>query len=41
MLTARLEVRLPREADRNRFVELFRDPEFMVFSDGVHDLDSA
>jgi RimJ/RimL family protein N-acetyltransferase len=41
MLTERLEVRLPREADRNRFVELFRDPEFMVFSDGVHDLDSA
>jgi RimJ/RimL family protein N-acetyltransferase len=41
MLTARLEVRPPIEADRVRFVELFRDPEFMVFSDGVHDLDSA
>jgi RimJ/RimL family protein N-acetyltransferase len=41
MLTERLEVRLPQEADRDRFVELFRDPEFMVFSDGVHDLDSA
>jgi RimJ/RimL family protein N-acetyltransferase len=41
MLTERLEVRPPREEDRDRFVELFRDPEFMVFSDGVHDLDSA
>jgi RimJ/RimL family protein N-acetyltransferase len=41
MLTDRLEVRAPIEADRARFVELFRDPEFMVFSDGVHDLDSA
>jgi uncharacterized protein (DUF952 family) len=34
MLTDRLEVRAPIEADRVRFVELFRDPEFMVFSDG-------
>jgi RimJ/RimL family protein N-acetyltransferase len=41
MLTARLEVRAPIEADRARFVELFQDPEFMVFSDGVHDVDSA
>jgi RimJ/RimL family protein N-acetyltransferase len=41
MLTDRLEVRAPIEADRIRFVELFRDPEFMVFSDGVHDLNSA
>jgi RimJ/RimL family protein N-acetyltransferase len=41
VLTERLEVRLPREADRERFVELFCDPEFMVFSDGVHDLASA
>jgi RimJ/RimL family protein N-acetyltransferase len=41
MLTDRLEVRAPIEADRLRFVELFRDSEFMVFSDGVHDLDSA
>ena len=41
MLTDRLEVRAPVEADRVRFVELFRDPEFMVFSEGVHDLDSA
>ncbi|MGH3731549.1 MAG: GNAT family N-acetyltransferase [Micromonosporaceae bacterium] len=29
--TARLLVRLPREADRDRFVELFRDEAFMVF----------
>jgi RimJ/RimL family protein N-acetyltransferase len=41
MLTERLEVRLPREPDRARFVELFCCPEFMVFSGGVHDLDSA
>jgi RimJ/RimL family protein N-acetyltransferase len=41
MRTERLEVRSPTEADRNRFVELFQDPEFMVFSDGVHDLVSA
>jgi RimJ/RimL family protein N-acetyltransferase len=39
--TERLEVRSPIEADRERFVELFRDPDFMVFSDGVHDLASA
>ena len=41
MLTDRLEVRLPRDEDRARFVELFRSPPFMVFSAGVHDLDSA
>jgi RimJ/RimL family protein N-acetyltransferase len=41
MLTERLEVRPVREADRSRFVELFGDPEFMVFSDGVHDEHSA
>lgn len=29
--TARLMVRLPREADRERFVGLFRDKDFMVF----------
>jgi len=34
-------VRPPREEDRDRFVALFRDPDFMVFSDGVHDLASA
>ena len=41
VLTPRLEVRLPVEADRERFVELFRDERFMVFSAGVHDSDSA
>jgi hypothetical protein len=30
LTTARLLVRLPREADRDRFVELFRDEDFMV-----------
>lgn len=30
--TARLSVRLPREADRDRFVALFCDEDFMVFS---------
>ena len=29
--TARLLVRPPREADRDRFVELFCDEDFMVF----------
>jgi len=41
VLTERLELRQPRETDRDRFVELFRDRHFMVFSDGVHDLSSA
>ena len=36
MLTHRLEVRPPREADRARFVQLFCDPDFMVFTAGVH-----
>lgn len=33
--TARLQVRPPREADRDRFVELFCDKDFMVFSPDV------
>src|SRR5262245_31812987 len=41
MLTDRLEVRAPREDDRDRFVSLFQDPDFMIFSAGVHDGDSA
>jgi RimJ/RimL family protein N-acetyltransferase len=41
VLTSGLEVRLPVETDRTRFVELFCDDEFMVFSDGVLDLDGA
>lgn len=34
-MTPRLEVRLPTELDRDRFVALFCDEEFMVFSAGV------
>lgn len=41
MLTERLELRAPNENDRARFVRLFQDPDFMVFSNGVHDLHSA
>ena len=41
VLTERLEIRAPDPTDRGRFVELFCDPEFMVFSDGVHDRKSA
>jgi RimJ/RimL family protein N-acetyltransferase len=33
--TARLLVRPPEEADRDRFVELFGDEDFMVFYPGV------
>jgi RimJ/RimL family protein N-acetyltransferase len=33
--TGRLLVRLPREADRDRLVELFCDEDFMVFSPDV------
>jgi RimJ/RimL family protein N-acetyltransferase len=39
--TARLELRAPLEADRGRFVELFGDPAFMVFSDGALDAPAA
>ena len=35
VLTERLELRLPTETDRARFVELFCDKSFMVFSAGV------
>lgn len=35
LTTARLLVRPPREADRDRFVELFRNEDFMVFYPGV------
>lgn len=37
MLTPRLEIRLPVEADRQRFVELFGDGRFMAFSGGTLD----
>ena len=35
--TERLELRLPVEGDRARFIELFADEEFMAYSDGVLD----
>src|SRR5262245_20776717 len=35
VITPRLEVRAPAEADRSRFVDLFCDDEFMVFSSGT------
>jgi RimJ/RimL family protein N-acetyltransferase len=41
VLTPRLEIRLPVEADRTRFVELLCDEEFMVFSSGVLAVDAA
>ena len=41
MLTDRLEVRPPLETDRARFVELFCDDDFMVFSDGTCTTESA
>jgi RimJ/RimL family protein N-acetyltransferase len=41
VLTPRLEIRLPVEQDRDRFVELFCDEEFMVFSDGVLEPEAA
>lgn len=40
VLTARLELRQPVEGDRARFVELFTDAAFMVFT-GVLDRDGA
>lgn len=39
--TDRLIVRAPIEGDRSRFVELFTDEAFTVFSDGVHNVGSA
>jgi RimJ/RimL family protein N-acetyltransferase len=41
MQTPRLEIRLPTEADRGRFVQLFGDESFMVFSDGGLDAEGA
>lgn len=41
VLTRRLEMRLPVESDRERFVQLFCDERFMAFSAGVLDVDSA
>jgi len=39
--TERLVIRAPVENDRSRFVQLFTDEEFTVFSDGVHSIESA
>ncbi|MGI9615427.1 MAG: GNAT family N-acetyltransferase [Acidimicrobiales bacterium] len=39
--TDRLIIRHPVEGDRDRFVELFTDETFTVFSGGVHDVESA
>jgi RimJ/RimL family protein N-acetyltransferase len=39
--TDRLLIRPPVEADRPRFIELFSDDDFMVFSGRVHDAKSA
>lgn len=39
--TDRLVLRAPTERDRARFIELFTDEAFTVFSDGVHDTESA
>jgi RimJ/RimL family protein N-acetyltransferase len=41
LVTARLHVRLPVEADRERFVGLFTDPAFMVFSSDVLTTEAA
>lgn len=41
ILTDRLELRLPVEADRTQFVGLFGDADFMVFSGGVLDEEQA
>lgn len=40
METNRLIIRPPVESDRDRFIELFTDEAFTVFS-GVHDVDSS
>ena len=39
--TERLTLRLAVELDRARFVELFTDPAFTVFSEGPDDVESA
>ncbi|MET0662829.1 MAG: GNAT family N-acetyltransferase [Ilumatobacteraceae bacterium] len=39
--TPRLEIRLPTEQDRERFVALFCDGDFMQYSAGVLDVDAA
>ena len=39
--TDRLAIRAPVERDRPRFVELFTDEAFTLYSDGVKDIESA
>ena len=39
--TERLTIRAPAEGDRPRFVELFTDEDFTVFSSDVHNVESA
>lgn len=41
LVTSRLEVRPPREADRVRFADLFRNDAFMVFSSAPLSEDAA
>lgn len=41
MLTDRLEIRPAVEADRARFVEMFTNEDFMVYSGGTHGVQSA
>jgi RimJ/RimL family protein N-acetyltransferase len=41
VVTSRLEIRTPREEDRPRFVELWCDVEFMVFSSGAKTEEAA
>jgi RimJ/RimL family protein N-acetyltransferase len=41
MLTERLELRLPTDDDRGRFVELWSDEDFMVFTRGPMDVVTA
>jgi RimJ/RimL family protein N-acetyltransferase len=41
LVTPRLEVRPPAEADRGRFVDLMCDDEFMVFFDGARTAEQA
>lgn len=41
LVTSRLEVRPPRELDRARFVELFCDDDFMIFSGQARTVEAA
>jgi integrase len=41
LVTSRLEVRPPRELDRTRFLELFRNDDFMIFAGGARNVEAA